>query len=365
MVSPRFCLMQGGLHALYSGAGVSMTGAAIYCGLKFASYDASKARGKNPWVNSLNLETLYFLANILVNSIHKHESVNQFCCVSVPWNTAFGLLLKTLASNCSFVHENPNFLPAIKTAHSQFASGWAMPTKPHGEELCQRYLLPDPAWELSYWLIGQPLWSKKMVLYGFFFVLWFFLIPFLGYCVSISYLVTEKSYLFVLSRMDPQVRYIGRWAEDSQVFWWGRPSCGPLVVTPGTRRFGRVFNSLACCILLASCSPTGNCWHSKVDVETCIDLTFYNLKRLTKISLKIHGYPWSNPLSGTIGQGPNLCLSLWRAVRRPTGRAKIWDCQSAVTRMVTVCNSYLLINIILCEIVVIYAWLVYIILSML
>eukprot|EP00435_Cladocopium_sp_Y103_P025631 s1658_g6.t1 len=33
---------EGGLRALYSGAGVSMTGAAIYCGLKFASYDASK-----------------------------------------------------------------------------------------------------------------------------------------------------------------------------------------------------------------------------------------------------------------------------------------------------------------------------------
>eukprot|EP00913_Durusdinium_trenchii_P012285 g11535.t1 len=35
---------QGGVRALYSGAGVSMTGAAIYCGLKFASYDASKER---------------------------------------------------------------------------------------------------------------------------------------------------------------------------------------------------------------------------------------------------------------------------------------------------------------------------------
>jgi len=33
---------QGSVRALYSGAGISMTGAAIYCGLKFASYDASK-----------------------------------------------------------------------------------------------------------------------------------------------------------------------------------------------------------------------------------------------------------------------------------------------------------------------------------
>uniref|UniRef100_A0A6U6JSJ1 Mitochondrial carrier protein n=1 Tax=Zooxanthella nutricula TaxID=1333877 RepID=A0A6U6JSJ1_9DINO len=34
---------EGSLLALYSGAGVSMTGAAIYCGLKFATYDISKA----------------------------------------------------------------------------------------------------------------------------------------------------------------------------------------------------------------------------------------------------------------------------------------------------------------------------------
>lgn len=34
---------EGSLRALYSGAGVSITGAAIYCGIKFASYDASKA----------------------------------------------------------------------------------------------------------------------------------------------------------------------------------------------------------------------------------------------------------------------------------------------------------------------------------
>ncbi|CAJ1363795.1 unnamed protein product [Effrenium voratum] len=33
---------EGGMRALYSGAGVSATGAAIYCGLKFATYDASK-----------------------------------------------------------------------------------------------------------------------------------------------------------------------------------------------------------------------------------------------------------------------------------------------------------------------------------
>jgi len=33
---------EAGVRALYSGAGVSMTGAAIYCGIKFASYDASK-----------------------------------------------------------------------------------------------------------------------------------------------------------------------------------------------------------------------------------------------------------------------------------------------------------------------------------
>lgn len=34
---------EGGVRALYSGAGVSMTGAAIYCGVKFASYDISKS----------------------------------------------------------------------------------------------------------------------------------------------------------------------------------------------------------------------------------------------------------------------------------------------------------------------------------
>lgn len=34
---------EGSLLALYSGAGISMTGAGIYCGIKFASYDASKA----------------------------------------------------------------------------------------------------------------------------------------------------------------------------------------------------------------------------------------------------------------------------------------------------------------------------------
>jgi len=34
---------EGSFFALYSGAGISMTGAAIYCGIKFASYDASKA----------------------------------------------------------------------------------------------------------------------------------------------------------------------------------------------------------------------------------------------------------------------------------------------------------------------------------
>eukprot|EP00401_Gymnodinium_catenatum_P007632 CAMPEP_0117526446 /NCGR_PEP_ID=MMETSP0784-20121206/36289_1 /TAXON_ID=39447 /ORGANISM="" /LENGTH=301 /DNA_ID=CAMNT_0005322673 /DNA_START=51 /DNA_END=953 /DNA_ORIENTATION=+ len=34
---------QGGIRALYSGAGISMTGAGIYCGLKFATYDYSKA----------------------------------------------------------------------------------------------------------------------------------------------------------------------------------------------------------------------------------------------------------------------------------------------------------------------------------
>eukprot|EP00439_Symbiodinium_sp_Y106_P048028 s1514_g6.t1 len=33
---------EAGIRGLYSGAGVSMTGAAIYCGLKFATYDASK-----------------------------------------------------------------------------------------------------------------------------------------------------------------------------------------------------------------------------------------------------------------------------------------------------------------------------------
>lgn len=33
---------EGGVLALYSGAGISMTGAAIYCGLKFALYDACK-----------------------------------------------------------------------------------------------------------------------------------------------------------------------------------------------------------------------------------------------------------------------------------------------------------------------------------
>eukprot|EP00933_Yihiella_yeosuensis_P042973 TRINITY_DN37654_c0_g1_i1.p1 TRINITY_DN37654_c0_g1~~TRINITY_DN37654_c0_g1_i1.p1 ORF type:complete len:329 (-),score=39.62 TRINITY_DN37654_c0_g1_i1:128-1051(-) len=33
---------EGSLRALYSGAGISMTGAAIYCGIKFSSYDASK-----------------------------------------------------------------------------------------------------------------------------------------------------------------------------------------------------------------------------------------------------------------------------------------------------------------------------------
>lgn len=34
---------EGSILALYSGVGISMTGAAIYCGLKFASYDACKA----------------------------------------------------------------------------------------------------------------------------------------------------------------------------------------------------------------------------------------------------------------------------------------------------------------------------------
>jgi len=34
---------EGGFLALYSGAGISMTGAALYCGLKFASYDACKS----------------------------------------------------------------------------------------------------------------------------------------------------------------------------------------------------------------------------------------------------------------------------------------------------------------------------------
>lgn len=34
---------EGSLLALYSGAGISMTGAMLYCGLKFASYDKSKA----------------------------------------------------------------------------------------------------------------------------------------------------------------------------------------------------------------------------------------------------------------------------------------------------------------------------------
>ena len=38
----REVFREGGLRALYSGAQVSMTGAAIYCGLKFASYDACK-----------------------------------------------------------------------------------------------------------------------------------------------------------------------------------------------------------------------------------------------------------------------------------------------------------------------------------
>lgn len=33
---------EGSFAALYSGAGISMTGAALYCGLKFATYDASK-----------------------------------------------------------------------------------------------------------------------------------------------------------------------------------------------------------------------------------------------------------------------------------------------------------------------------------
>ncbi|CAE7457709.1 mcfP [Symbiodinium natans] len=33
---------EAGIRALYSGAGVSMTGAAIYCGLKFATYDGCK-----------------------------------------------------------------------------------------------------------------------------------------------------------------------------------------------------------------------------------------------------------------------------------------------------------------------------------
>merc|ERR1719446_417531 len=30
------------IHALYSGAGISMIGAALYCGIKFASYDTCK-----------------------------------------------------------------------------------------------------------------------------------------------------------------------------------------------------------------------------------------------------------------------------------------------------------------------------------
>lgn len=38
----RDVFKEGGLRALYSGAQVSMTGAAIYCGLKFFSYDACK-----------------------------------------------------------------------------------------------------------------------------------------------------------------------------------------------------------------------------------------------------------------------------------------------------------------------------------
>lgn len=35
-------IKEGSLRALYSGAGISMTGAALYCGIKFASYDACK-----------------------------------------------------------------------------------------------------------------------------------------------------------------------------------------------------------------------------------------------------------------------------------------------------------------------------------
>jgi len=35
-------LKEGSIRALYSGVGISMTGAAIYCGIKFASYDACK-----------------------------------------------------------------------------------------------------------------------------------------------------------------------------------------------------------------------------------------------------------------------------------------------------------------------------------
>lgn len=40
-------LKEGSARALYSGAGISMKGAALYCGIKFASYDACKDLCKN------------------------------------------------------------------------------------------------------------------------------------------------------------------------------------------------------------------------------------------------------------------------------------------------------------------------------
>lgn len=36
------CAQEGSFFALYSGVGISMTGAALYCGIKFATYDVSK-----------------------------------------------------------------------------------------------------------------------------------------------------------------------------------------------------------------------------------------------------------------------------------------------------------------------------------
>merc|ERR1712176_1451345 len=38
----RDVVQQEGFAGLYSGAGISMTGAAVYCAIKFATYDISK-----------------------------------------------------------------------------------------------------------------------------------------------------------------------------------------------------------------------------------------------------------------------------------------------------------------------------------